>query len=323
VPNIGTLPPREAGSAKREMALYWRKNVKKTTLLKKLILDEEILVMPGAYDALSARIVELAGFKTVTMGGYPASASLLAKPDVSLLTLTEMVNQARYIVNAVDIPVFVDGDTGHGNVTNVARTIREFENAGVAGLFIEDQIFPKRCGHMEGKQVITVDEMVIKIKAAVDARSDDDFVIMARTDSLAIYGVDEAIQRGNLYKEAGADLIFIEAPSSVEDMRRINREVNAPTSANMVEGGKTPILSVQELQDLGFSVATYPLSTLYAAAWGVKMVMQELSTRGTTSGCTERMITFSDFNELVGLEKVRAKEAYYYKDLYDKLTMKK
>jgi carboxyvinyl-carboxyphosphonate phosphorylmutase len=297
--------------------------VEKTTLLKKLILDKEILVMPGAYDALSAKIVELAGFKTVTMGGYPASASLLAKPDVSLLTLTEMVNHARYIVNAVDIPVFVDGDTGHGNVTNVARTIREFENAGVAGLFIEDQIFPKRCGHMEGKQVITADEMIIKIKAAVDARSDDDFVIMARTDSLAIFGIDEAIERGNLYKEAGADVIFIEAPPLVEDMKRINREVNAPTSANMVEGGKTPILSARELQDLGFSVATYPLSTLYAAAWGVKMVMQELSTRGTTSGCMERIITFSDFNELVGLEKVRANEAYYYKDLIDKLTMNK
>jgi methylisocitrate lyase len=172
-------------------------SMKKTTLFKKLVLDEEILILPGAYDGLSAKIVEQAGFKAVTFGGYPASGSLLAKPDVSLLTMTEMVNLARYIAEAVDIPLFVDGDTGHGNVTNVARTVREFERAGVAGLFIEDQVFPKRCGHMEGKQVISTDEMVTKIKAAVDARMDEDLVIMARTDSLAIYGIDEAITRGN------------------------------------------------------------------------------------------------------------------------------
>ncbi len=293
--------------------------MKKTTLFKRLVLDDEILVLPGAYDALSARIAEMAGFKAVTLGGYPASASLLAKPDVSLLTLTEMVNQARYLVQAVDIPVFVDGDTGHGNVTNVTRTVREFENAGVAGLFIEDQVFPKRCGHMEGKQVITTEEMVAKIKAAVDARVDDDLVIMARTDALAVYGIEEAIERGNAYRNAGADLIFIEAPPSIEDMKRINREVNAPTSANMVEGGKTPILSAQQLQEIGFSVATFPLSTVYAAAWGVSAAMRELSIKGTTAGFMEKMITFSDFNRLVGLEEVRATEAHYYKDLFEKL----
>ena len=222
--------------------------MKKTTLFKKLVLDDEILVLPGAYDALSAKIVEQTGFKAVTFGGYPASGSLLAKPDVSLLTMTEMVNQARYIAEAVDIPLFVDADTGHGNVTNVARTVREFERAGVAGLFIEDQVFPKRCGHMEGKQVVSTDEMVTKIKAAVDARMDNDLVIMARTDSLAVYGIDEAIERGNRCAEAGADIIFIEAPPSIEDMRRVCREVKAPMSANMVEGGKTPILTAKELQ---------------------------------------------------------------------------
>jgi methylisocitrate lyase len=297
--------------------------MKKTTLFKKLVLDEEILILPGAYDSLSAKIVEQAGFKAVTLGGYPASASLLAKPDVSLLTLTEMVNHARYIVEAVDIPVFVDGDTGHGNVTNVARTIRQFENAGVAGLFIEDQVFPKRCGHMEGKQVIPTEEMITKIRAAVDARMDDDLILMARTDSLAVYGIDEAIERGNRYAEAGADIIFIEAPPSVEDMRRICREVKAPMSANMVEGGKTPILIAKELQDIGYSIVTYPLSTLYAAAWGVRMAMKALSTNGTTSGYMDKMITFSDFNNLVGLEKVRETEAYYYKDLFEKIIRNK
>jgi methylisocitrate lyase len=297
--------------------------VKKTTLFKKLVLDEEILILPGAYDSLSAKIVEQTGFKAVTLGGYPASASLLAKPDVSLLTLTEMVNHARYIVEAVDIPVFVDGDTGHGNVTNVARTIRQFENAGVAGLFIEDQVFPKRCGHMEGKQVIPTEEMITKIRAAVDARIDDDLILMARTDSLAVYGIDEAIERGNRYTEAGADIIFIEAPPSVEDMRRMCREVKAPMAANMVEGGKTPILIAKELQDIGYSVVTFPLSTLYAAAWGVRMAMKVLSTNGTTSGYMDKMITFSDFNNLVGLEKVRETEAYYYKDLFEKIIRNK
>lgn len=297
--------------------------MKKTTLFKKLVLDEEILILPGAYDSLSAKIVEQAGFKAVTLGGYPASASLLAKPDVSLLTLTEMVNHARYIVEAVDIPVFVDGDTGHGNVTNVARTIRQFENAGVAGLFIEDQVFPKRCGHMEGKQVIPTEEMITKIRAAVDARMDDDLILMARTDSLAVYGIDEAIERGNRYAEAGADIIFIEAPPSVEDMRRICREVKAPMSANMVEGGKTPILIAKELQDIGYSIVTYPLSTLYAASWGVRMAMKALSTNGATSSYMDKMITFSDFNNLVGLEKVRETEAYYYKDLFEKIIRNK
>jgi len=244
--------------------------LKKTTLFKKLVLDDEILVLPGAYDALSAKIVEQAGFKAVTLGGYPASGSLLAKPDVSLLTMTEMVDHARYISEAVDIPLFVDGDTGHGNVTNVARTVREFERAGVAGLFIEDQGFPKRCGHMEGKQVISTEEMVVKIKAAVDARRDDDLMLMARTDSLAVYGIDAAIERAGRFTEAGADIIFIEAPASLEDMRRVCREVKAPMMANMVEGGKTPMITATELQRIGYRIAAFPLSTLYAAAYGAK-----------------------------------------------------
>jgi carboxyvinyl-carboxyphosphonate phosphorylmutase len=295
--------------------------MKKTTLFKKLVLDNEILILPGAYDGLSAKIVEQAGFKAVTLGGYPVSASLLAKPDVSLLTLTEMVNQARYIADAVDIPLFVDGNTGHGNVTNVARTVKLFENAGVAGLFIEDQVFPKRCGHMEGKQVIPTEEMIVKIKAAVDVRTDDDLMLMARTDSLAVYGIDEAIERGNRFAEAGADIIFIEALPSVEDMRRVCREVKAPMSANMIEGGKTPILTAKELQDIGYSIVTFPLSTLYAAAWGVRSVMEELATRGATTSYMDKMILFNDFNKLVGLEDIRANESHYYKELFE-LTIK-
>lgn len=294
----------------------------KTTRFKKLVLDEEILVLPGAYDALSAKTVELAGFNAVTLGGYPASASLLAKPDVSLLTLTEMVDHLRHIVEAVDIPVFGDGDTGHGNVTNVARTIRLFENAGVAGLFIEDQVFPKRCGHMEGKQVIHIEEMCAKIRAAVDARKDPDLVIMARTDALAVHGLDAAIERGNRYKEAGADLIFIEAPQSIEEMRRITREVNAPLLANMIEGGKTPIISAKELQAIGYSVVAFPLSTLYAAAWALREVMTKLASEGSTKTCLDHMVTFESFNHLVGLDVIRNSETFYCKHLFESLQTK-
>jgi methylisocitrate lyase len=296
--------------------------MKKTTLLKKLILDEEILVMPGAHDALSAKIIEQVGFKAVTMGGYAASAASLAKPDVSLMTLTEYVHIVRNIVEAVDLPLFVDGDTGHGNVTNVQRTVRLFESAGVAGLFIEDQVFPKRCGHMEGKQIIPTDEMVAKIKAAVDARVDNDLVLMARTDAVAVSGLDEAIERSNRYAEAGADLIFVEAPTSKEDMRRCNREIKAPTNAIQIEGGKTPLLTVKELEELGFAVVVYPNITVYATAWMLRELWQGLKKNGTTKHFLDKIISFDEFNTLVGLDKIREKESYYYKDVFQKLSCK-
>jgi methylisocitrate lyase len=293
--------------------------MKKTTLFKKLMHDEEILVMPGCHDALSAKIIESVGFKAVTMGGYAASAASLAKPDVSLLTLTEYVNIARNIVQAVDIPLFVDGDTGHGNVTNVQRTVRVFENAGVAGLFIEDQVFPKRCGHMEGKQIIPALEMVAKIKAAVDARVDEDLVIMARTDAIAVSGIDEAIERGNRYAEAGADLIFVEAPTSKEEMMRINREINAPMNAIQIEGGKTPLLTVKELEELGFNVVVYPNVTVYATAWALRQLWEGLKKNGSTKHWQDNIIPFDEFNTLVGLDKIRELESYYYQDLFESL----
>jgi methylisocitrate lyase len=230
-----------------------------------------------------------------------------------------MVDHLRRIVDAVDIPVFGDGDTGHGNVTNVARTIRLFENAGAAGLFIEDQVFPKRCGHMDGKQVVLAEEMCAKIKAAVDARRDPDLVIMARTDALAVYGLEAAIERGNRYREAGADLIFIEAPQSIDDMRRITKEVQAPLLANMVEGGKTPILSASELQAIGYSAVAFPLSTLYAAAWALREVMRKLAGEGSTKSHIRQMVVFEDFNHLVGLEEIRKNESRYYQSLFEHL----
>jgi methylisocitrate lyase len=235
----------------------------------------------------------------------------MGKPDISFLTLPEMVDHLARLTDTVDLPILVDGDTGHGGVLNVARTVREFERAGAAGLFIEDQVFPKRCGHMEGKQVVGREDMVAKIKAALDARKDPDLVITARTDALAVLGVDEAIERGNLYREAGADVIFVEAPRSVEEMRRINREVDAPTLANNVEGGKTPFLPARELEAIGYNLVIYPVSATYAAARAVTGLMEELKRTGTTAGFSDRMWQFSEFSEFIGLEEFRRQERRY------------
>jgi len=225
--------------------------MKKTTLFKQYVRGPEIVMIPGVADPLCAKLAQQAGFKAVFLSGYAASAALLAAPDVGLLTMTEMVECARRIADAVDLPVFADGDNGHGNATNVTRTMRQFEQAGVAAIFFEDQVAPKRCGHMSGKQVIPAAEMTAKIRAAVDARADADLLIMARTDALAVNGMEDALERMHRYLEAGADMSFVESPESVEQMQRITREIAAPNMANMVPGGKTPILTAPQLQELG------------------------------------------------------------------------
>lgn len=289
--------------------------MRKTTLLKKMIMDSDILVMPGAHDALSAKIIEQAGFKAVSLGGAACSICSLGKPDVGLVTLTEMTTHIRNITEAVAVPVFADGDTGHGNVTNVIRTTREFEKAGAAGFFIEDQVAPKRCGHREGKKVIPAEEMIAKIKAAVDTRNDHDLVIMARTDALAIYGIEEAIERVIRYYEAGADLILVDALTSREEMIKLNSGIDAPTMVTQVEGGRTPIFRTKELQEMGFSAVVYPGSSFFAAAWAVKKVMEEIYHKGTTTDFLDNMILFHGIDEIVGLDKVRDVEAYYYRDI--------
>ena len=264
--------------------------------------------MPGAHDALTAKIIEKAGFKVLTMGGYSASASLMGMPDLSLLTLSEMTECYRRVVNAVNIPVFVDGDTGHGGVFNVTRTVREIEKTGAAGMFIEDQVYPKRCGHMKGKQVIPTQEMVAKLKAALEARSDPDFVLMARTDALAVNGLDDAIERMTLYREVGADLLFIEAPESEAQMRRICSELDGPCLANMIEGGVSPNLSNKELEDIGYAVVTHPVAMTYAVAHAASELMNTFFNEGSTKGFGDRMVSFHQFNELVGLNDFRAWE---------------
>lgn len=285
--------------------------MKKTTLFRKYIEESEILILPGAHDALTAYIIAQTGFKAFTMGGYSASASLLGKPDMSLLTLTEMVDCVSRMVETADLPLLADGDTGHGGILNVIRTVKEMEKAGAAGLFIEDQVFPKRCGHMEGKQVLPPEDMLAKIKAAADARVDPDLVIMARTDALATHGLQEAIERGNLYREAGADLIFVEAPRTVEEMRRINSEIKAPTLANNLEGGKSPLLPAKELEEIGYNVVVFPVSATYAVTKTISELMLEIKKRGTTASFLERMTTFTEFNSLIGLDSIRALEHGY------------
>ena len=282
--------------------------MKKTALLRKLIEDKEILMIPVAHDALCARIAEQSGFKAIFTAGYANSAALLGMPDISLLTLTEMVEVASRVADAVSIPVFADGDTGHGSIANVMRTVQQFEKAGVAGLFIEDQVQPKRCGHMAGKQVITPREMVSKIKAALDARQDPDFIIMARTDAIAVNGIDDAIQRANHYKEAGADLIFVEAPESVEQMRMIIRDVDAYHLVNMLPGGRTPLLNARELQEIGYSAVAYATACTYTIAKAVRELFESLHKTGTTAGFEDRMMSFDEFNRLVGLEHIREQE---------------
>ncbi len=282
--------------------------MRRTTRFRQLIEAPEIVVLPGIQDALTAKIAAAAGFAAVTCGGYAATAALLGEPDTSQLGLIEMAEHYARIVDAVDVPVFADGDTGFGNVTNVRRTVRAYERAGVAGLFIEDQLFPKRCGHMAGKAVVSPEEMVGKVKAAVDARVDADLVIMARTDALAVNGIDDALERGRLYRAAGADMVFVEAPRDVTQMQRICREIDAPVMANNIEGGLTPLLPAAELQAIGYAMVAFPVATTYAVAATIARLMRSLHETGTTEGAAVEMLDFAGFNALVGLPELRRAE---------------
>ena len=279
--------------------------------LRELLSRNQILVAPGTHDALTAKIIEMTGFEAVYMTGYGTSASVLGQPDVGLLTQTEMAFRASNIAEAVSVPVIADGDTGFGNAINVQRTVRLYEKAGVACIQIEDQVAPKKCGHMLGREVISTEEMVGKIKAACDARFDDDFMIMARTDARTNFGIDAAIERAKAYEEAGADIIFVESPESVEEMKKITSSFKVPVLANMIEHGRTPLLSAQELQEIGYDIAIYPVSSTYVEAKAVLDLMNELKKTGTTAGMLERMIPFDKFNELVGLPAIREKERKY------------
>ncbi len=284
-----------------------------TTRLRELLAGPDLVVAPGAYDALSARLIAQAGFHTVYMTGFGTAASVLGQPDVGLLTMSEMVSRAAALAAVVgDLPLIADADTGYGNPINVGRTIREYERAGVAAVHIEDQVWPKKCGHMEGKQVIPLNEMVQKIHAAVDARQDPDFVIIARTDANAVHGLEDAIQRGRAYREAGADVIFIEAPRSVAELRTIAQAFpDVPLLFNWAESGKTPALSLDEIRSLGYKLVLFPVSLLFAATHAMLDLLELLKQGQTPAPFASHKVTFSQFTDLVGLPEIQALERRY------------
>jgi len=288
--------------------------MKKTTQFRQLIHGAEILQLPCCHDGLSAKILEQAGFKAMAAAGYGLAGSLLGMPDIGVLTGSEMITQYRNICDAVNVPVFVDIDTGFGDVNNVIRAVRDAEKAGAAGLLIEDQTYPKRCGHMAGKGVVPVEEYLPKLKAALWAREDPDFVIMARTDAFAVHGIEDALDRAKRYALAGADIIFVEAVHTVEDMRRINtllRELKTPSLANMIEGGKTPFLGAKELQALGYSVVAYPCGSVFTAAKALQGWARHLKAHGTTEGYRDHMLTFDEYFEFIGARAIRERERQF------------
>ena len=278
--------------------------------LRELLAGSGPLVAPGAYDALSARLIEQAGFDVVYMTGFGTTASLIGRPDVGLLSGAEMIDNARRIVAAVDVPVIADADTGYGNAINVLRTVRTYEQAGVAGIHLEDQVNPKKCGHMSGKAVIPASEMVGKIRAAVAARRDPDFVLIARTDAAAVEGLDAAIARARAYAEAGADVLFVEAPTSEDDIARVATELKgvAPLVFNWAEGGRTPPIALDRIAELGFSLVLYPIGTLLAATAGIRAVLETIRADGTPAAAMSELPTFEGFTDLIGLDEVRALE---------------
>ena len=286
--------------------------MKASSKLRHLVAREETLVLPGVYDALTAKIAAEAGFEALVMGGYSIAATRLGQPDVGYLGMMEMAQAVKTITDAVDLPLFADGDTGYGNALSVRRTVREYEQAGAAAIIFEDQVWPKRCGHMQGKAVIPVEEHVQKIKAAVDARSDDDVMIVARTDARAVLGLEAAIERGHSYLAAGADALFIEAPQNESEMALIGREFpQAVLLANMIEGGKTPILTPEKLQKMGFKIVFWPCTLLYTVLHNVSQVLKTLRETGTTELYSSQMADFMAFNEFIGFKKYSEMEKQY------------
>lgn len=279
--------------------------MRKTERLRELVEALPTLVVPGAQDALSAMLVEQAGFEAVFVGDYNASAVLLGRPDYGLVTLTEMADLVARMTAVTSIPLIADGGCGFGNVLNVMRTVEAYERAGAAGITIEDQVFPKRCGHMEGKQIVSVEDMVAKIGAARAARSDQSLMLIARTDSIYTGGMDEAVARGKAFAAAGADAFWADAVPSLEDLARLVAEVPLPVQAAMIEGGKTPHSSTAQLQEIGVAIELCGLTTLYAAAGGILAALKALRQDGITSASVERMVTFDDFNALVGLPELQ------------------
>ncbi|MGN6734692.1 MAG: isocitrate lyase/PEP mutase family protein [Candidatus Binatia bacterium] len=283
----------------------------KATVIRQALNQSGQIIMPGVYDALSAKIAARSGFEVIFITGYSLSATLLGEPDFGLLTQTEVIAAAQRICSVVETPVIVDADTGYGNAINVIRTVRDLIGAGAAGMFLEDQVWPKRCGHMKGKQVIPLDEQLKKLEAAVEAKQNRDFFIVARTDSRQALGLNTAIERGIAFKEAGADAVFIEAPESKDEMKEISKQVPGPLVANMLERGVTPLMGPHELKELGFDLIVWPLAPLYSVAKTLTEVYTTLRRDGSTLAILDRLMPFDEFNRIVGLDEKYALDDKY------------
>ena len=283
----------------------------KTQQLRRLVEAPDLLMAPGAYDALTAKCVEQAGFDAVYLTGAGVSYSTLGAPDLGLVTFTEMAERAARMAEATTLPIIADGDNGYGNAINVMRTVRAYERAGIAAIQLEDQQLPKRCGHMAGKRLVTVGEMVGKLKAALDARRDPDFLIIARTDARGVEGLEAAIARAQAYAEVGADVIFVESPHSVDELAAVGRQINKPLLANMVEKGLTPLVPAHQLQAMGYSIAIFPGALARFIVKQALDFLHQLKMRGSTRDLLDEMLGFGELNALLGLERYQALDAQY------------
>ncbi len=287
--------------------------MKKSTILRKILKERRAIPAPGAHDVISAKLIERAGFEIIQVSGFGLAATYLGLPDMAFLSSTDMLNFTRNIVDAVSIPVMGDADTGFGNSINAMRVTEQYIKAGAAGMNIEDQMFPKRCGHIEGKTIVSMEEMVLKLRACCKVRDelDPDFIINARTDAIAVEGIGEAVRRGNAYAEAGADMIFVEAPRSVEEIGRAVKEIKALVSINLfdnVEGGKTPLVPVKDLAAMGVARVSIPVGTTFAAMRGVEKYLEAIKGGQLAPGRTDLVATFAEFKDLVGVPKFREQE---------------
>ncbi len=280
-------------------------------LKEKIKKRDDIIVLPGVFDALSAKIAQHVGFEAMFQTGYGSAASLLGLPDFGFLNAGENIDNARRIIRAVDVPVIVDVDTGYGNPLTVWKVVNDLIAYGGSGIFLEDQVWPKRCGHMRGKEVIAADEYIQKLRAALAASANKEFTIVARTDARAPLGLDEAIERGKMYYKEGADVVFVEAPQSEDELREIPKKINAPLLANMIENGVTPTFSADELKSMGYSMVVFPLSGLYTSAFAMKTIFSDLKKNGTTKNSRSIMLDFNEFNELVELSKFMQMDEKY------------
>ena len=279
--------------------------------LRQMLKENKPLVIPGVFDAIGAKIAEHVGFNAMFQTGYGTSATLFGMPDYGFIGSAETVDNAKRICRAVSVPVIVDADTGYGNALSVWKLVKELESAGASGIFLEDQRWPKRCGHMQGKEVVSQEEYTEKLGAALDARTSKDFIIVARTDARATEGLDAAIERGLQNKKTGADAIFVEAPKSIAEMKKIGKEIKAPLVANMIEGGATPISSANDLHKMGYKIILYPLSVLFANTFATMNILKELKKSGTTSKFRSKVVNFDQFNDLVELKKFKKLEKKY------------